>query len=62
MMLTVYEDAPAVVRRGVVVIEPYVKDVPPGNTEEETCLFTGTIFRCTLKSLASAAESCGSIP
>lgn len=28
---------------GVVVIEPYVTDVPPGSTEGETCLFTGTI-------------------
>ncbi|WOL17051.1 hypothetical protein Cni_G25840 [Canna indica] len=41
---------------GAVVVESYVVDVPPGNTEEDTCVFTDTIVRCNLRSLASIAE------
>ncbi|KAL6991225.1 Abscisic acid receptor pyl6 [Sarracenia purpurea var. burkii] len=39
-----------------VVIESYVVDVPAGNTKEDTCLFTDTIIRCNLKSLAKISE------
>ncbi|KAG1346736.1 Abscisic acid receptor PYR1 [Cocos nucifera] len=39
-----------------VVVESYVVDVPPGSTEEETCLFVDTIIRCNLRSLAHVAE------
>ncbi|CAL9050680.1 unnamed protein product, partial [Musa banksii] len=41
---------------GTVVVESYVVDVPPGNTEEDTCVFVDTIIRCNLISLASVAE------
>ncbi|CAL9755627.1 unnamed protein product, partial [Musa acuminata subsp. burmannicoides] len=33
-----------------------VVDVPPGNTEEDTCVFVDTIIRCNLISLASVTE------
>ncbi|CAN8257100.1 unnamed protein product [Cochlearia groenlandica] len=35
-----------------VVVESYVVDVPPGNTEEETLSFVDTIVKCNLQSLA----------
>lgn len=41
---------------GTVVVESYVVDIPPGNTEEETCAFVNTIVKCNLKSLAQIAE------
>ena len=41
---------------GTVVVESYVVDVPPGNTEEETCVFVNTIVRCNLQSLAQLSE------
>lgn len=40
---------------GTVVVESYVVDVPPGNTEEETCVFVDTIVKCNLQSLAHIA-------
>ena len=43
--------------RGTVVVESYVVDVPPGNTDEETCVFVDTIVRCNLQSLAQMAEN-----
>ncbi|OVA16490.1 Polyketide cyclase/dehydrase [Macleaya cordata] len=42
--------------RSTVVIESYVVDVPPGNTDEDTKLFADTIVRFNLKSLASVTE------
>ncbi|XP_008789382.2 abscisic acid receptor PYL12-like [Phoenix dactylifera] len=39
-----------------VVVESYTVDVPPGSTEEETCVFVDTIIRCNLRSLARVAE------
>ncbi|KAL1543615.1 Abscisic acid receptor pyl4 [Salvia divinorum] len=42
---------------GTAVVESYVVDVPPGNTEEETCVFVDTIVRCNLQSLAQIAEN-----
>ncbi|KAG2690969.1 hypothetical protein I3843_09G210800 [Carya illinoinensis] len=42
---------------GTVVIESYVVDVPPGNTNEDTCVFVDTIVRCNLQSLAQIAEN-----
>lgn len=41
---------------GTVVVESYVVDVPPGNTNEETCVFVDTIVRCNLQSLTHIAE------
>ncbi|OWM69915.1 hypothetical protein CDL15_Pgr025764 [Punica granatum] len=40
-----------------VVVESYVVDVPPGNTEEETRVFVDTIVGCNLQSLAQIAEN-----
>ncbi|GAV76880.1 Polyketide_cyc2 domain-containing protein [Cephalotus follicularis] len=40
-----------------VVAESYVVDIPPGNTEEDTCVFVDTIVRCNLQSLAQIAEN-----
>ncbi|XP_052172071.1 abscisic acid receptor PYL4-like [Diospyros lotus] len=48
---------PSVDGRGTVVVESYVVDTPPGNTEEETCVFVDTIVRCNLQSLAQIAEN-----
>ncbi|CAL0306248.1 unnamed protein product [Lupinus luteus] len=42
---------------GTVVVESYVVDVPPENTEEDTCVFVDTIVRCNLQSLAQIAEN-----
>ncbi|KAL6853597.1 hypothetical protein ACP4OV_019626 [Aristida adscensionis] len=39
-----------------VVVESYVVDVPPGNTNDETRTFVDTIVRCNLQSLASTVE------
>ncbi|RWR96329.1 abscisic acid receptor PYL11-like protein [Cinnamomum micranthum f. kanehirae] len=39
-----------------VAIESYVVDVPTGCTGEETCLFTDTIVRCNIRSLAHVTE------
>lgn len=44
---TVHEDGPL-----SMVVESYVVDVPPGNTAEETCIFTDTIVRTNLQNLA----------
>ncbi|CAO2177678.1 unnamed protein product [Urochloa humidicola] len=35
-----------------VVVESYVVDIPPGNTAQETCVFTNTIVRTNLENLA----------
>ncbi|KAG6494246.1 abscisic acid receptor PYL11-like [Zingiber officinale] len=43
-------------KAGTVVVESYVVDVPPGNTEEDTIAFVDTIVRCNLRSLACIAE------
>ncbi|KAG6595406.1 Abscisic acid receptor PYL4, partial [Cucurbita argyrosperma subsp. argyrosperma] len=40
-----------------VVVESYVVDIPPGNTEEDTCVFIDTIVRCNLQSLTQIAEN-----
>ncbi|KAH9736738.1 hypothetical protein WN944_004286 [Citrus x changshan-huyou] len=40
-----------------VVVESYVVDVPPGNTNEDTCVFVDTIVKCNLQSLAQTAEN-----
>ncbi|KAB2046779.1 hypothetical protein ES319_D01G259100v1 [Gossypium barbadense] len=45
---------------GTVVVESYVVDVPPGNTEDDTCVFVDTIVRCNLQSLAQIAENLAS--
>ncbi|KAL4557840.1 hypothetical protein LXL04_036034 [Taraxacum kok-saghyz] len=42
---------------GTVVVESYVVDIPPGNTNEETCVFVDTIVKCNLQSLAQIAEN-----
>ncbi|KAJ1259573.1 hypothetical protein BS78_10G166600 [Paspalum vaginatum] len=39
-----------------VVVESYVVDVPDGNTEEDTRMFTDTVVRLNLQKLASVAE------
>ncbi|KAK9048712.1 hypothetical protein SSX86_007359 [Deinandra increscens subsp. villosa] len=41
---------------GTVVVESYVVDIPPGNTEEEACVFVDTIVKCNLQSLAQICE------
>ncbi|KAF8118807.1 hypothetical protein N665_0002s0116 [Sinapis alba] len=41
---------------GTVVVESYIVDVPPGNTEEETVSFVDTIVRCNLQSLARSTN------
>jgi abscisic acid receptor (PYR/PYL family) len=41
---------------GTVVVESYIVDVPPGNTEEETLSFVDTIVRCNLQSLARSTN------
>nr|XP_043607318.1 abscisic acid receptor PYR1-like [Erigeron canadensis] len=40
-----------------VVLESYVVDVPPGNTEEDTRLFADTVVRLNLQKLASVTEA-----
>lgn len=42
---------------GTVVVESFVVDIPPGNTNEETCVFVDTIVKCNLQSLAHIAEN-----
>ncbi|KAD6120331.1 hypothetical protein E3N88_11602 [Mikania micrantha] len=42
---------------GTVVVESYVVDIPPGNTEEEACVFVDTIVKCNLQSLAQISEN-----
>ncbi|XP_062227655.1 abscisic acid receptor PYL9-like [Phragmites australis] len=39
-----------------VVVESYVVDVPEGNTEEDTRMFTDTVVRLNLQKLATVAE------
>ena len=39
-----------------VVVESYVVDVPEGNTEEDTRMFTDTVVRLNLQKLAAVAE------
>ncbi|XP_062234222.1 abscisic acid receptor PYL9-like [Phragmites australis] len=39
-----------------VVVESYVVDVPEGNTEEDTRMFTDTVVRLNLQHLAAIAE------
>lgn len=43
-----------------VVLESYVVDVPPGNTEDDTRMFTDTVVKLNLQKLASVAEESGS--
>lgn len=43
-------------RRGTLVIESYVADIPEGNTMGDTRVFVDTVIRCNLKSLQSVAE------
>ncbi|CAM6115617.1 unnamed protein product [Calypogeia fissa] len=43
-------------RRGTLVIESYVADIPEGNTAPDTCVFVDTVIKCNLKSLQSVAE------
>ncbi|MGK3946366.1 hypothetical protein ABK046_49430, partial [Streptomyces caeruleatus] len=44
-----------------VVTESYVVDIPPGSTKEDTVLFTDTIVRCNLRSLARISEKMASV-
>jgi abscisic acid receptor (PYR/PYL family) len=37
-------------------VESYVVDVPEGNTEEDTRMFTDTVVRLNLQKLAAVAE------
>lgn len=53
---TVHEAASAAGPFVTVVVESYVVDVPPGNTNDETRMFVDTIVRCNLHSLARTAE------
>uniref|UniRef100_A0A0D9WR95 Abscisic acid receptor PYL2 n=1 Tax=Leersia perrieri TaxID=77586 RepID=A0A0D9WR95_9ORYZ len=39
-----------------VVVESYVVDVPEGNTEEDTRMFTDTVVKLNLQKLAAVAE------
>ncbi|EFJ17082.1 hypothetical protein SELMODRAFT_58736, partial [Selaginella moellendorffii] len=39
-----------------VVMESYVVDVPEGNTREDTRVFTDTVVRCNLQSLAKICQ------
>lgn len=48
---------PSPAGNGTVVVESYVVDVPPGNTNEDTCVFVDTIVKCNLHSLAQIAEN-----
>uniref|UniRef100_A0ACD6AEN9 Uncharacterized protein n=1 Tax=Avena sativa TaxID=4498 RepID=A0ACD6AEN9_AVESA len=45
-----------------VVVESYVVDVPDGNTEEDTRMFTDTVVKLNLQKLASVAEQAGPAP
>jgi abscisic acid receptor (PYR/PYL family) len=45
-----------------VVVESYVVDVPEGNTEEDTRMFTDTVVKLNLQKLASVAEESGAAP
>ncbi|KAL5200612.1 hypothetical protein ABZP36_021815 [Zizania latifolia] len=46
-----------------VVVESYVVDVPDGNTEEDTRMFTDTVVKLNLQKLAAVAEqSAASLP
>jgi abscisic acid receptor (PYR/PYL family) len=45
-----------------VVLESYVVDVPEGNTEEDTRMFTDTVVKLNLQKLASVAEESGAAP
>jgi abscisic acid receptor (PYR/PYL family) len=45
-----------------VVVESYVVDVPEGNTEEDTRMFTDTVVKLNLQKLASVAEEAGAAP
>uniref|UniRef100_A0A7N0R884 Uncharacterized protein n=1 Tax=Kalanchoe fedtschenkoi TaxID=63787 RepID=A0A7N0R884_KALFE len=43
-------------RRGTLVIESFVVDVPEGNTKDETCYFVQALINCNHKSLADVSE------
>lgn len=45
-----------------VVVESYVVDVPEGNTEEDTRMFTDTVVKLNLQKLAAIATSTSSSP
>ncbi|RLN09975.1 uncharacterized protein C2845_PM11G01770 [Panicum miliaceum] len=45
-----------------VVVESYVVDVPEGNTEEDTRMFTDTVVKLNLQKLAAIATSSSSSP
>ncbi|KAF7109940.1 hypothetical protein CFC21_110124 [Triticum aestivum] len=45
-----------------VVVESYVVDVPEGNTEEDTRMFTDTVVKLNLQKLASVAEESAAAP
>ncbi|CAM0910283.1 unnamed protein product [Alopecurus aequalis] len=45
-----------------VVVESYVVDVPEGNTEEDTRMFTDTVVKLNLQKLATVAEGSGAAP
>ncbi|TVU07899.1 hypothetical protein EJB05_41275, partial [Eragrostis curvula] len=44
-----------------VVVESYVVDVPQGNTEEDTRMFTDTVVRLNLQKLAAVAEEAAAV-
>lgn len=43
-------------RRGTIVLESFVVDVPEGSTKDETCYFVEALIKCNLKSVADVSE------
>ncbi|KAD5961167.1 hypothetical protein E3N88_12640 [Mikania micrantha] len=42
---------------GTVVVESYIVDIQPGNTEEEASVFVDTIVKCNLQLLVQISEN-----
>jgi abscisic acid receptor PYR/PYL family len=42
-----------------VVLESYLVDIPEGNTEEDTRMFTDTVVKLNLQKLATIATAAG---
>ncbi|KAG8096356.1 hypothetical protein GUJ93_ZPchr0013g34802 [Zizania palustris] len=57
LSVTTVHPSPAAPTAATIVVESYVVDVPPGNTPEDTRVFTDTIVKCNLQSLAKTAEN-----
>uniref|UniRef100_A0A0E0JXK3 Uncharacterized protein n=1 Tax=Oryza punctata TaxID=4537 RepID=A0A0E0JXK3_ORYPU len=56
------ETPPPPARPYCIVVESYVVDVPEGNTEEDTRMFTDTVVKLNLQKLATVATSSSSPP